>query len=205
MFAAHRTAVQGADDAVQLAQVLGERLCHQSHLFEIATAERTRVVFLSAVWCAHGCGIVRSFPGRNRDVIDARRKVLDVQRSEAAEYARFLSWTECDAGNTVKAQCAWHAALRASAETADPAHSAYLLSNLTFSCVYDNQPVTGTDLLTTARGIADIRTTLPVAAMIDTWRVRATAATGDAKQAARLIAQAEAEYDRARTGDDYPN
>ncbi|MFF9142166.1 hypothetical protein ACF09G_31905 [Streptomyces albogriseolus] len=41
--------------------------------------------------------------------------------------------------------------------------------------------------------------------MIDTWRVRATAATGDARQAARLLAQAETEYERARAGDDNPD
>lgn len=40
--------------------------------------------------------------------------------------------------------------------------------------------------------------------MIDTWRVRAAAATGDAKQAARLLARAETEYEHARTGDDNP-
>lgn len=122
----------------------------------------------------------------------------------AAEYARFLGWAEFDAGNTPGAQRAWHAALRASAETADPAHSAYLFSNLALACVYDGQPGLGSGLLASARDIAGTRTTPLVAAMIDTWRVRATAAVGDAKQAARLLAQAEAEYERARTGDDDP-
>ncbi|MFF7400633.1 transcriptional regulator [Streptomyces murinus] len=122
----------------------------------------------------------------------------------AAEYARFLGWAEFDAGNTSGAQRAWHAALRASAEAADPAHSAYLLANLALACVYDGQPGMGSNLLTTARDIAGTRTTPLVAAMIDTWRVRATAATGDAKQAARLLVQAENEYERARTGDDNP-
>ncbi|MGY3056105.1 hypothetical protein ACVWZD_000349 [Streptomyces sp. TE3672] len=123
----------------------------------------------------------------------------------AAEYARFLGWAEFDAGNTPGAQRAWHAALRASAEAADPAHSAYLLANLALACVYDDQPGMGSDLLATARNIAGTRTTPLVAAMIDTWRVRATAATGDAKQAARLLVQAETEYERARTGDDNPD
>ncbi|MFL4910741.1 transcriptional regulator [Streptomyces sp. MMS24-I2-30] len=122
----------------------------------------------------------------------------------AAEYARFLGWAEFDAGNTPGAQRAWHAALRASAEAADPAHSAYLLANLALACVYDGQPGMGTGLLATARDIAGTRTTPLVAAMIDTWRVRATAATGDAKQAARLLVQAETEYERARAGDDNP-
>lgn len=123
----------------------------------------------------------------------------------AAEYARFLGWAEFDAGNTAKAQRAWHAALRASAETADPAHSAYLLANLALACVYDNSTAaTGAKFLATARDIAGTRTTPLVAAMIDTWRVRATAATGDARQAARLLAQAETEYERARAGDDNP-
>ncbi|MFE7462582.1 transcriptional regulator [Streptomyces sp. NPDC057499] len=122
----------------------------------------------------------------------------------AAEYARFLGWAEFDAGNVPGAQRAWHAALRASAEAADPAHSAYLLANLALACVYDDQPGTGSDLLASARDIAGTRTTPLVAAMIDTWRVRATAATGDAKQAARLLNQAEAEFDRARTGDTNP-
>ncbi|HEY8985463.1 MAG TPA: transcriptional regulator [Streptomyces sp.] len=122
----------------------------------------------------------------------------------AAEYARFLGWAEFDAGDTPAAQRAWHAALRASAETADPAHGAYLLSNLALACVYDGQAGTGSGLLTTARDIAGTRTTPLVAAMIDTWRVRATAATGDARQAAFLLAQAETEYERARAGDDNP-
>ncbi|MET9297550.1 hypothetical protein [Streptomyces sp. NPDC003077] len=122
----------------------------------------------------------------------------------AAEYARFLGWAEFDAGNTPGAQRAWHAALRASAEAADPAHSAYLLANLALACVYGGRPGMGSDFLATARDIAGTRTTPLVAAMIDTWRVRATAATGDAKQAARLLAQAESEYERARAGDDNP-
>ncbi|CAK7288458.1 transcriptional regulator [Streptomyces misionensis] len=122
----------------------------------------------------------------------------------AAEYARFLGWAEFDAGNTSGAQRAWHAALRASAEAADPAHSAYLLANLALACVYDNQPGMGADLLATARDIAGTRTTPLVAAMIDTWRVRATAATGDAKQAAHLLAQAESAFERSRAGDDNP-
>lgn len=123
----------------------------------------------------------------------------------AAEYARFLGWAEFDAGNTAGAQRAWHTALRASAETADPAHSAYLLANLGLACVYDGQPNMGNDLLTTARDIAGTRTTPLVTAMIDTWRVRATAATGDTREAARLLAQAESEYERAHTGDDNPD
>jgi hypothetical protein len=123
----------------------------------------------------------------------------------AAEYARFLGWAEFDAGNSAKAQRAWHAALRASAEAADPAHSAYLLANLALACVYDEQSTIGADLLTSARDIAGTRTTPLVAAMIDTWRVRATASTGDAKQAARLLAQAETEYELARAGDENPS
>lgn len=122
----------------------------------------------------------------------------------AAEYARFLGWAEFDAGNTPAAQRAWHAALRASAEAADPAHSAYLLANLALACVYDDQPGTGAELLSNARDIAGTRTTPLVAAMIDTWRVRATAATGDARQAAHLLHQAETEFERASNGDTNP-
>ena len=122
----------------------------------------------------------------------------------AAEYARFLGWAEFDAGNTPAAQRAWHTALRASAETTDPAHGAYLLANLALACVYDNQPGIGTDLLNRARDIAGTHTTPLVSAMIDTWRVRATAATGDAKQTARLLHQAETEFERANTADTNP-
>ncbi|MCU4750255.1 transcriptional regulator [Streptomyces sp. G-5] len=122
----------------------------------------------------------------------------------AAEYARFLGWAEFDAGRPAKAQRAWHTALRASAEAADPVHGAYLLANLALACVYDDQPNVGTGLLTSARELVGTRTTPLVEAMIDTWRVRATAATGDAKQAARLLAQAEREYERAREGDENP-
>lgn len=39
----------------------------------------------------------------------------------------------------------------------------------------------GTKFLATAQKIAGPRTTPLVASVIDTWRVRATAATGDAK------------------------
>ncbi|MFF1714342.1 transcriptional regulator [Streptomyces sp. NPDC058268] len=123
----------------------------------------------------------------------------------AAEYARFLGWAEFDAGRTAKAQRAWHTALRASADAADPAHSAYLLANLALACVYEGQSAVGVELLATARDIAGTRTTPLVAAMIDTWRVRATASTGDAKQAARLLAQAETEFERARAGDENPD
>lgn len=122
----------------------------------------------------------------------------------ASEYARFLGWAEFDAGNTPGAQRAWHAALRASAEAADPAHGAYLLANIGLACVYDGQPATGADLLASARDIAGTRTTPLVAAMVDTWRVRATAAAGDARQAARLLQQAETEFDSTRAGDANP-
>ncbi|MEE1798096.1 transcriptional regulator [Streptomyces sp. JV176] len=122
----------------------------------------------------------------------------------AAEYARFLGWAEFDAGNTAAAQRAWHVALRASAESPDPAHSAYLLANLALACIYDNQPATGTAMLASARDIAGSRTTPLVAAMIDTWRVRAAAASGDARQAVRLLQQAETEFERARAGDTNP-
>jgi len=122
----------------------------------------------------------------------------------AAEYARFLGWAEFDSGNVPQAHRAWHAALRASAETVDPAHSAYLLSNLALHAVYDDQPHVGADFLSAARDIAGTKTTPIVAAMIDTWRVRATAALGDGQQAAQLLRQAETEYERAVVGDEDP-
>ncbi len=122
----------------------------------------------------------------------------------AAEYARFLGWAEFDAGRPAAAHRAWHIALRAAAEVADPAHSAYLLANLALACVYDGQAATSAGMLATARDLAGTRTTPLVAAMITTWQVRAAAATGDARQAARLLARAEAEYERSRTGDDNP-
>lgn len=123
----------------------------------------------------------------------------------AAEYARFLGWAEFDAGNTPWAQRAWHAALRASAEAPDPAHASYLLSNIGLARVYDGQAAAGSDLLAAARDIAGTRTTPLVASMIDTWRVRAAAATGDARQAACLLQQAETEFEAARAGDDNPS
>lgn len=122
----------------------------------------------------------------------------------ASEYARFLGWAEFDAGNAAGAQQGWHTALRASAEVADPAHSAYLLSNLALTAIYEDDAGRATELLTTARDIAGTRTTPLVAAMVDTWRVRAAAAEGDATTAARLLLQAETEFDRARQGDEDP-
>ncbi|MFB8120670.1 transcriptional regulator [Streptomyces sp. NPDC055962] len=122
----------------------------------------------------------------------------------ASEYARFIGWAEFDAGNQAKAQRGWHAALRASAEVNDPAHSAYLLSNLALTAIYENDASRAISLLTTARDIAGTRTTPLVAAMVDTWRVRAAAAKGDAKSAARLLLQAEAEFERARPSDEDP-
>ncbi|WP_330481480.1 transcriptional regulator [Streptomyces sp. NBC_00724] len=122
----------------------------------------------------------------------------------AAEYARFLGWAEFDADNQPGAQRAWHAALRASAEVADPAHSAYLLSNLALTAIYDDDAHQGTELLATARDIAGSRTTPLVAAMIDTWRVRAAAAEGDAAGAARFLMTAEKEFDHAQQGDENP-
>lgn len=59
-------------------------------------------------------------------------------------------------------------------------------------------------MLSTARDLAGTRTTPLVAAMITTWHMRAAAATGDARHAARLLARAETEYDRSRTGDTNP-
>ncbi|MER6913897.1 transcriptional regulator [Streptomyces sp. NPDC000594] len=122
----------------------------------------------------------------------------------AAEYARFLGWAEFDAGRPGAAHRAWHTALRAAAEVADPAHSAYLLANLALACIYDGQAQTAARMLATARDLAGTRTTPLVAAMITTWQVRGAAATGDARQAAHLLAQAETEYERSRTGDDNP-
>ncbi|GAA2253962.1 hypothetical protein GCM10010232_48590 [Streptomyces amakusaensis] len=122
----------------------------------------------------------------------------------AAEYARFLGWAEFDAGRPGTAHRAWHTALRAAAEVADPAHSAYLLANLALACIYDGQATTAAQMLATARDLAGTRTTPLVAAMITTWQVRGAAATGVARQAARLLAQAETEYERSRTGDDNP-
>jgi tetratricopeptide (TPR) repeat protein len=122
----------------------------------------------------------------------------------ASEYARFLGWAEFDAGNTPGAQHAWHAALRASAESPDPAHAAYLLANIGLACVYDGQPAAGAGMLASARDIAGTQTTPLVAAMIDTWRVRATAAAGDPRQAAHLLQQAETEFEAARDGDENP-
>lgn len=122
----------------------------------------------------------------------------------ASEYARFLGWAEFDAGNPAKAQRGWHTALRASAEVADPAHSAYLLSNLALTAIYENDAGRATSLLTTARDIAGTRTTPLVAAMVDTWSVRAAAVRGDTAGAARLLLQAEKEFDRVRPGDEDP-
>jgi hypothetical protein len=122
----------------------------------------------------------------------------------ASEYARFLGWAEFDAGNTPGAQHAWHAALRASAESPEPAHGAYLLANIGLACVYDGQPVAGASMLSSARDIAGTRTSPLVAAMIDTWRVRATAAAGDTRQAAGLLQKAETEFEAARSGDENP-
>lgn len=122
----------------------------------------------------------------------------------AAEYARFLGWAEFDAGNTARAHRAWHAAFRASADAADPAHGAYLLANLALQAVYDQQPAAGVDFLTSARDLAKGKTPPLVLAMIDAWRVRAAAATGDARQAAILLNQADAEYERSQSGDENP-
>jgi tetratricopeptide (TPR) repeat protein len=122
----------------------------------------------------------------------------------ASEYSRFLGWAEFDAGNTPSAQRAWHAALRASAQAPDPAHGAYLLANIGLACVYDGQPAAGAGMLSSARDIAGTRTTPLVAAMIDTWRVRATAAAGDTRQAVCLLQQAEAEFEADRAGDENP-
>ncbi|MFJ4689483.1 transcriptional regulator [Streptomyces sp. NPDC088789] len=122
----------------------------------------------------------------------------------AAEYARFLGWAEFDAGRPAAAHRAWHTALRAAAEVADPAHSAYLLANLGLASIYDGQAHTAARMLATARDLAGTRTTPLVAAMVTTWEVRAAAATGDSRHAARLLARAETEYERSRTGDDNP-
>jgi hypothetical protein len=40
--------------------------------------------------------------------------------------------------------------------------------------------------------------------MIDTWRVRATAAAGDAREAAGPLHQPETEFEHARPGDAHP-
>ncbi|GLF98849.1 transcriptional regulator [Streptomyces yaizuensis] len=122
----------------------------------------------------------------------------------AVEYARFLGWAEFDAGRPAAAHRAWHTALRAAAEVADPARSAYLLANLALACVYDGQATTAAQMLNSARDLAGTRTTPLVAAMITIWQVRAAAATGDARHAARLLARAETEYERSRTGDTNP-
>ncbi|MFF3730751.1 transcriptional regulator [Streptomyces sp. NPDC002476] len=122
----------------------------------------------------------------------------------AAEHARFLGWAHFDSGHHHAAQRAWHTALRATAESPEPAHSAYLLSNLALTTIYDGNPTQGSALLTTARDIAGTRTTPLVASMIDTWRVRAAAAEGDSAAAARHLLQAEHEYERARQGDENP-
>jgi tetratricopeptide (TPR) repeat protein len=123
--------------------------------------------------------------------------------SAGAELARFAGWAAFDAGRHVQARRYWHAGLRAAHHGGDPGMFAYLLSNLALQAVYAGDGRTAINLLEVARERAGTASSLTVLAMLDAWQVRAHAAVGEGREAARLLSRAD-ELWECRVPDDDP-
>ncbi|MFI0421906.1 hypothetical protein [Spongiactinospora sp. 9N601] len=122
----------------------------------------------------------------------------------AAELCRFAGWAAFDAGRHAAAERYWHAGLRAAATAAEPGVGAYILSQMAMQRTYAGDGHGSVRLLKTAREKVGPGYSRTVHAMLDAWQVRAHAVAGEAREAARVLLQADGHWGRRHPEEDPP-
>ncbi|SDI49795.1 hypothetical protein SAMN05421505_1605 [Sinosporangium album] len=120
----------------------------------------------------------------------------------AGELLRLTGWCAFDADRHAAAERYWHAGLRTSAAGGDTLTGAYILSLMAMQHSYAGDGRTAINLLQTARERIGPGSSRTVHAMLDAWQVRAHAAAGEAAQALKALARADAHWERRDPDED---
>ncbi|GIH73492.1 hypothetical protein Mth01_57450 [Sphaerimonospora thailandensis] len=136
--------------------------------------------------------------GRSRSDIEQR-----LYRA-AGELLRFSGWAAFDADRHAAAERYWHAGLRAAAAGDDALTGAYILSQMAMQHTYAGDGPTAVNLLDVARDRIGAGASRTVHAMLDAWQVRAHAVAGEPRQALRILARADAHWERRDVEEDPP-